>query len=73
MLGLRYVRATRPHPGSPSTPLTNPLRIINVPGDGNCLFNALSYYITGSVDQHSAVCQLIIQHMFTIEQQLVQK
>ena len=51
VLNLTYVKAVRPRLGSPTTPLTCPNRVFNVPGDGNCLFSAFSYIITGSVVQ----------------------
>uniref|UniRef100_A0A1X7TMU6 OTU domain-containing protein n=1 Tax=Amphimedon queenslandica TaxID=400682 RepID=A0A1X7TMU6_AMPQE len=50
--------ATRILPGSPTTPLSDervPNSTLDVPGDGNCLFYALSYLITGSISQH---CEL---------------
>ena len=56
LLNLQYVRAIRPRLGSPTTPLTPPTRILRIPGDGNCLFSALSYIITVTIDQQ-AVCQ----------------
>uniref|UniRef100_A0A1X7VDI1 OTU domain-containing protein n=1 Tax=Amphimedon queenslandica TaxID=400682 RepID=A0A1X7VDI1_AMPQE len=50
-----YCSAARILPGSPTTPLSDE-RVLNstldVPGDGNCLFYALSYLITGSISQH---------------------
>ena len=49
-LNLRYVRAYRLRLGSPTTPLTDPLTDINVPGDGNCSFNAFSLAITCSIE-----------------------
>ena len=70
-LNLRYVRAYRPRLGSPTTPLTAPLTDINVPGDGNCLFNALSLAITGSTEQQGSIRAAIINHMNTIENRLV--
>ena len=65
-----YVKAYRPRLGSPTTPLTAPLTDINVPGDGNCLFNALSLAITGSTDQQGSIRAAIINHMNTIENRL---
>ena len=72
LLQLRYVRAVRPLPGSPTTLLTHPKsnRIVNVQGDGNCLFRAFSYIITGSEDQHSDVRAAIIAHMYNIEERI---
>uniref|UniRef100_A0A1X7UCH2 ATP-dependent DNA helicase n=1 Tax=Amphimedon queenslandica TaxID=400682 RepID=A0A1X7UCH2_AMPQE len=47
-LNLGFVKSYRPKLGSPTTELTVPKGSTNVPGDGNCLFNALSHPITGS-------------------------
>ena len=52
--------------GSPSTPLTNPTGFKNIRGDGNCMFRAFSFIITGSEDQHMQVRHAIIQHMRVI-------
>ena len=49
--------------GSPSTPLTNPTGLKNIRGDGNCMFRAFSFIITGSEDQHMQVRHVIIRHM----------
>ena len=46
--------------GSPSTPLTNPTGFKNIRGDGNCMFRAFSFIITGSEDQHMLVRHAII-------------
>ena len=40
--------------GSPTTPLSDervPNSTLDVPGDGNCLFYALSYLTTASISQ----------------------
>uniref|UniRef100_A0A1X7U1U8 OTU domain-containing protein n=1 Tax=Amphimedon queenslandica TaxID=400682 RepID=A0A1X7U1U8_AMPQE len=55
ILNLKFVTAARILPGSPTTPLSNervPNSTLDVPGDGNCLFYALLYLITGSISQH---------------------
>uniref|UniRef100_A0A1X7UDI8 OTU domain-containing protein n=1 Tax=Amphimedon queenslandica TaxID=400682 RepID=A0A1X7UDI8_AMPQE len=55
ILNLKFVTAARILPGSPTTPLSDervPYKTLDVPGDGNCLFYALSYLITGSISQH---------------------
>ena len=52
--------------GSPGTPLTNPTGFKNIRGDGNCMFKAFSFIITGSEDQHMQVHHAIIQHMRAI-------
>lgn len=45
--------------------LTFPSEIKNIVGDGNCLYRALSYWITGGEDDHlyirKVVCKVIIQ------------
>ena len=35
----------------------------SIVGDGNCMFRALSYLVTGSEEQHGAVRNRIVQHM----------
>ena len=70
LLNLQYVRAMRPRLGSPITPLTPPTRTVRIPGDGNCLFSALSYIITGTIDQQAAVHAVILNHMSAIEGRL---
>uniref|UniRef100_A0A1X7UBW0 ATP-dependent DNA helicase n=1 Tax=Amphimedon queenslandica TaxID=400682 RepID=A0A1X7UBW0_AMPQE len=50
-----YYPAARILPGSPTTPLSDervPNSTLDVPGDGNSLFYALSYLITGSISQY---------------------
>jgi len=39
------------------------VKIYRVKGDGNCLFRALSYSITGTQDQHSIIRSYIVNHM----------
>ena len=43
----------------------------NVQGDGNCLFRALSYVVTGSEEQHMEVREGITSYMLSIENLLV--
>uniref|UniRef100_A0A1X7UX18 OTU domain-containing protein n=1 Tax=Amphimedon queenslandica TaxID=400682 RepID=A0A1X7UX18_AMPQE len=57
----------RPKLGSPTTELTVPKGSTNIPGDGNCLFNALSHAITGSYIQQNFIRLAIIRHMPTME------
>uniref|UniRef100_A0A1X7VSY3 OTU domain-containing protein n=1 Tax=Amphimedon queenslandica TaxID=400682 RepID=A0A1X7VSY3_AMPQE len=50
-------------PGSPTTPLSDervPNSTLDVPGDGNCSFYALSYLITGSISQHYELRKAIV-------------
>ena len=39
-------------------------------GDGNCLFSAFSYVITGSILQQGTVRAAIVAHMYNIEDYL---
>uniref|UniRef100_A0A1X7U4V7 OTU domain-containing protein n=1 Tax=Amphimedon queenslandica TaxID=400682 RepID=A0A1X7U4V7_AMPQE len=61
-LNLKFVTAARILLGSPTTPLSCE-RVANstldVPGDGNCLFYALSYLITGSISQQNELRKAI--------------
>ena len=67
-LGLQYHAPTRVRPGGPNAPLTRPdMRSLKrIQGDGNCLFRALSYIITGCEEQHMTVRNAILDHMVTI-------
>ena len=40
-----------------------PSKLMKIPGDGNCLFTSLSYWLTGSVDHSSLVRSKIIDNM----------
>ena len=44
-------------------PLEKPSKLYRIVGDGNCLFRALSYAITGRQNYHSLVREKIVQHM----------
>ena len=44
-------------------PLEKPSKLYRITGDGNCLFRALSYAITGRQNYHSLVREKIVQHM----------
>ena len=70
VLNLTYEKPVRPRLGSPTTPLTRPNRVSDVPGDSNCLFSAFSYVITGSILQQDAVRAAIVAHMYNIEDYL---
>ena len=37
-----------------------------IEGDGNCLFRAFSYVITGSEPQHSGIRYLIVEHLSSL-------
>ena len=65
-LGLHYHRPNGVAPGGPDIRLTYPVTFKSIRGDGNCLFRALSYIITGSEDQHMSVRRAIVSHMRSI-------
>ena len=43
--------------------LEKPSKLYQIVGDGNCLFRALSYAITGRQNYHSLVREKIVQHI----------
>ena len=47
--------------------LCKPVQTYTIKGDGNCLFRALSYLITGCQSHHAMVRTKIIEHMKSIE------
>ena len=47
--------------------LEYPSKLYNIVCDGNCLFRALSYAITGRQVYHKQIRQKIVQHMREIE------
>ena len=64
-LGLQYTAEARLRPGGANLPLTRPdMRSVRrIHGDGNCLFRAFSYILTGSEEQHLAVRHAALQHL----------
>ena len=68
LLGIRFIRPFQRQDGGPDTILTRPdLRSMkSVGGDGNCLFRALCYIISGSEHQHLQVRAAIVAHMRSI-------
>lgn len=44
-------------------PLTQPLGIVKIEGDGNCWFRAISYVITGSEKYHNEIRCAVVKHM----------
>ena len=56
-----------PHSVRLSKPLNKPTKLYNIIGDGNCLFRALSYVITGRQVYHTIVRHKILEHMRSIE------
>ena len=65
VMGLRYVCANGVSAGGPAVPLRRPnlTTLKNTRGDGNCLFRALSYLITGTQSQHLGVRAAIVRHL----------
>ena len=55
----------------PSKPLGTPSRLIQILGDGNCLFRALSIVITGRQVYHTQMRAQIVNHMKHIENLLL--
>uniref|UniRef100_A0A1X7V858 OTU domain-containing protein n=1 Tax=Amphimedon queenslandica TaxID=400682 RepID=A0A1X7V858_AMPQE len=73
ILNLKFVTAARILPGSPTTPLSDkrvPNSTLDVPGDGNCLFYALSYLSTGSISQHYELHRAIVSNMPNFKEEL---
>ena len=62
-LGLQFVCDNRTTPGGPDVRLTHPASVHEVDGDGNCLFRALCYIITGSDDQHLLLRRRIVEYI----------
>ena len=65
-LGLRFVSENGSVPGGPDVPLTHPVHSRKMNPDGNCLFRALSYIVTGSQRQHFQLHSLIVEHMLAV-------
>lgn len=70
-LGLSYCGPNEIAPGGPEVCLTVPASIKCINGDGNCFYRAISYVITGSQSQHSAVRRAIVDHMRAIGDRLI--
>ena len=51
----------------PSKPLGKPSKVIHILGDGNCLFRALPYAVSGRQVYHTQMRAQIINHMYHIE------
>ena len=53
VMGLRFICANDVSPGGPDIALRHPniRTLVNTIGDGNCMFRAFSYIITGSQTQ----------------------
>ena len=62
-LGVQFVCDNGCAPGGPNVAVTNPRSIQVIQSDGNCLFRAFSYVITGSESQHYRIRCLIVEHL----------
>eukprot|EP00800_Vazella_pourtalesii_P014904 TRINITY_DN3901_c0_g1_i2.p1 TRINITY_DN3901_c0_g1~~TRINITY_DN3901_c0_g1_i2.p1 ORF type:complete len:184 (-),score=2.53 TRINITY_DN3901_c0_g1_i2:162-713(-) len=40
-----------------------PSKTLHIPGDGNCLFSSLAYYMTGNIDTCNRIRTLIVDNM----------
>ena len=65
MMGLRFIRVNGVSPGGPNVTLRHPnsSTLANTVGDGNCLFRAFSYIITGSQTQYNEIRTAVVTHM----------
>uniref|UniRef100_A0A1X7UVH2 OTU domain-containing protein n=1 Tax=Amphimedon queenslandica TaxID=400682 RepID=A0A1X7UVH2_AMPQE len=71
ILNLKFVTAARILPDSLTTPMSDervPNSTLDVPGDGNCLFYALSYLITGSISHQNELHKAIFSNMPNFEE-----
>ena len=66
LLGLNFEGSNAMEKGGACTPLSSPQKIKPIQGDGNCMFRALSYVITGSEKHHLQVRASILEHMESI-------
>ena len=60
--GLKFGCADECEPGGPDVVLKPPTLIKRIAKDGNCLFHALSYALTGSESQHFLPCLILHQY-----------
>ena len=72
LLNLRFVRPFERESGGPDVILTlsDTFHLRRIVGDGNCLFCAMSFIITGSKSQHFEIRTSIIAHMLNIPELL---
>ena len=40
-----------------------PSKTLHIPGDVNCLFSSLAYYMTGNIDTYNRILALIVDNM----------
>ena len=64
-LGMNFIEANECVLGGTDVRLKPPTSIRSIGGDGNCLFRALSYAVTGSESQHHVVRRQIVRHLTT--------
>ena len=67
-LRLRFIKSNRCTGGGMDVPLRAPRSMHRIQGDGNCLFRAFSYAITGSERQHLFLRRAIIHYMRTTDE-----
>ena len=67
-LGLRFVSDNGSAPCGPNVPLAYPACGKKIQGDGNCLFRALCYVVTGSERQHFRLRSVIVEHIRSLAQ-----
>ena len=67
-LSLRFVCANKCSAGGPGIALNYPTSVHRIQGDGNCLFRALSYVITGTERQHLRLRHAIVRHLRSTEE-----
>ena len=72
-LGFQFVKKFICSVGSADTVLTRPnLRgLKQISGDGNCLFRAIQFIITGSEEQHFILRSVVISYMMSMSHLLV--
>ena len=72
LLNLRFIQPFQRESGGPDVILTLPDEscMRRIRGDGNCLFRAMSFIITGSDSQHYEIRSSIIAHMLSIPELL---
>ena len=72
LLNLRFIQPFERESGGPDVILTLPdtCCLRHIRGNGNCLFCAMSFIITGSESQHFEIHTLIIAHMLSIPELL---
>ena len=70
-LGLRFVCANACDVGGPDVKLRPPTFGHRIIGDGNCLFRAFSYIITGAEDQHFELRCRIVERLTSVGHRLL--